>query len=104
MNHMGAWTTCIVVQQNATDEVVVFAVELLLLVEGPEGCGHQGSFLVRVDCVHCSAAGQVQRHQLGDAEPGGPVQWRFLFVVVTGYVHLPPCREDTLFFLLKGTL
>lgn len=62
--------TCLVVQEKATDNMVILAVDLFFGVKPPEGCSHQGSLLERVDCIHRRSMGQVESHQLWDTESG----------------------------------
>lgn len=58
------------VQQEAADNMVFLAEDLLFSVKGPEGRSHHWSLLERVDCIHRCSVGQVESHQLWDAESG----------------------------------
>lgn len=62
--------TCLVVQQDATDNMVILAVGLLFSVKRPEDCSQQWRLLESVDCIHRRSVGQVESHQLRDAESG----------------------------------
>lgn len=90
-----------VVQQEATDEMVILAVDLLFGVKGPEGRSHQGSLLERVDCIHRRAVAQVQSHQLWDTESGCCVQRCVLIFVVAWHIDICTFmgKRQWLFFL-----
>lgn len=81
------------VQQEATDQVVVLAVGLLSGVKGPEGGAHERGLLQGVEGVHRGSVGQVESRQLRHAVPGGRVERRLLAVVLVRLVDVGACRE-----------
>lgn len=81
------------VQQEATDQVVVLTVGLLSGVKGPEGGAHQRGLLQGVEGVYRGSVGQVESHQLRHAVPGGRVERRLLAVVLVRLVDVGAFRE-----------
>jgi len=78
--------TSLVIKKEATNNMVILAVDLLFRIESPEDSSHQRGLPERVDSIHRCFVGQKQGHQLWDAISGCCVQRCFLFIVVAGYV------------------